>query len=128
MISYEPIKIPLSKTKLILMFLGCILFIVAGLLFINNPAKYESFIMRSQTIIFFSGWASVLFFGFISFFIFKKILDKSPGVIICEEGILDNSSFVSAGFIPWGEILKIEETKVVNQKFINIIVKDIISI
>ena len=123
-INSECIEIKLSKVKLILMFLGSILFIIGGILFIRNPTEYESFIMKSPVIIFIAGCVSVLFFGVVGIFLFKKLGDKSPGLIISEEGITDNSSAVSAGFIPWTDVKAIKETKVVNQKFINIVVKN----
>ena len=82
MINSECIEIKLSKVKLILMFLGSILFITGGILFIRNPIEYESFIMKSPTIIFIAGCLSILFFGVVGFFIFKKILDKRPGLVI----------------------------------------------
>lgn len=120
----EPIEIKLSKAKLILMFLGCIMFVVLGVLFIRDPAKYKSFIMRSPTFIFIAGCAGVIFFGVIGFFLIKKLNDKSYGLIISEEGITDNSSGVIAGFIPWTDIIVIRESKVVNQKLIIIVVKN----
>ncbi|HEY5405515.1 MAG TPA: STM3941 family protein [Ginsengibacter sp.] len=120
----KQIEIQLSKFKLTLMALGCVMFIVGGICFIINPAKYESFIMKSPTIIFITGILSILFFGFLSFFFLKKLSDKFPGIIISDEGITDNSSGVSAGFIPWTDIIAIKETKVINQKLINIIVKN----
>ncbi|KAA9042018.1 hypothetical protein FW778_08380 [Ginsengibacter hankyongi] len=118
------IEIQLSKAKLMLMLFVCFLFAGIGVAFVINPSKYMSFIMRSPTIIFIAGLLGILFFGFIGVFLFKKVWDKSPGLIISEEGITDNSSGVSAGFIPWTDIIAIKETKVVNQKFINIVVKN----
>jgi len=118
------IEIQLSKSKLTLMLLGCFVFVGIGTCFIINPSQYESVIMRSSTIIFVSGLLGILFFGFLSFFFLKKFNDKSPGLIISDEGITDNSSGVSAGFIPWTDVIAIKEIKIVNQKFINIIVKN----
>lgn len=120
----KQIEIQLSKAKLTLMLFGCFLFVGVGICFIINPEKYESFIMKSSAVIFIAGILGILFFGFISVFLFKKLRDKSPGLVISEEGIIDNSSGVGAGFIPWSDIIAIKETKVVNQKFINIVVKN----
>ena len=38
--------------------------------------------------------------------------------------MFDNASAVSAGYIPWTDVLEIRETNVVNQTFINLIVKN----
>jgi hypothetical protein len=118
------IEIELSKFKLSWMFLGCMIFVLIGILFVMNPTKYESFIMGSPTFIFISGLLALLFFGLLGLFFLKKILDKSFGLVISDQGITDNSSGVSAGFIPWKDIIAIQETEVMNQKFINVIVKD----
>lgn len=118
------IEIQMSKYKLILMALGCFVIVVVGICFIIDPAKYESFIMRSPTFIFIAGLLSILFFGFTGLSFLKKLRDKLPGLIISEKGIMDNSSGVSAGFIPWTDVVAIKETKVVNQTLINIVVKN----
>jgi hypothetical protein len=118
------IEIKLSKLKLVLMFLGSLLFIAGGILFIRNPTEYESFIMRSPIIIFIAGCVGVLFFGITGFFIFTKIIDNHPGLIISNEGITENVMYVSAGFIRWDDVIKIEKKKIVNQTFISIIVRN----
>lgn len=120
----NPIEIQLSKSKLILMALGSLIFVLLGIALIVNPSKYESFIIRSPTFIFIAGVLSVLFFGFMELFFLKKLQDRLPGLIISEEGIMDNSAGFSAGFIPWSDIINIKEVKIVNQKYIKIIVKN----
>jgi hypothetical protein len=120
----QPLEIPLSKKKLILMVTGSLTFVVLGILFVTNPEKYSSSIMRSPMIIFITGLACILFFGLCFFFIIKKIGDNSPGLVISDEGILDNSSGVSAGQIKWTEIEKISVIKIQRQKLIMIQLKN----
>lgn len=120
----QPIEIPLSKKKLTLMVIGSLIFVVLGILFVTNPEKYTSSIMRSPTIIFIAGLASILFFGLCFFFICKKLGDKSPGLVISDEGILDNSSGVSGGQIKWTEINDISVIKIHRQKLIMLQVKN----
>ncbi|MCX7343521.1 MAG: hypothetical protein NT128_05205 [Proteobacteria bacterium] len=67
---------------------------------------------------------SILFSGSAAFFILKKLCDNSPGLIITEEGVTDNSSATSVGFIPWEDVIKIEEIKISHQKFINLVLRD----
>lgn len=97
------------------MLAGCVVFVSAGIWFILKPHSGKMFL---------AGLASILFFGLIAFYIVKKLTDKSPGLTISNEGVFDNASAVSAGFIPWADVLEISETRVVNQSFINIIVKN----
>lgn len=120
----QEIVIPLSKQKLILMTIGALIFVGLGILFVINPEKYTSSIMRNPTIIFISGLASISFFGLCAPFIFKKLWDKSPGLIITEQGIYDNSSGVSAGQILWTDIQNIAVLKIHRQRLIMLQVKN----
>ena len=118
------IVIPISKQKIILLTIGALVFVGLGVLFVINPEKYTSPIMRNPTVIFISGLASILFFGLCTPFIFKKLWDKSPGLIITDQGILDNSSGVSAGQIYWADIDDISVLKIHRQKLIMLQVKN----
>jgi hypothetical protein len=120
----EQIEIQLSKSKLTLLFLGSIMFVGLGVWYVISPPIVNIPIFSNPTLVFIIGLASILFFGLLGFYIFKKLFDKSPGLIISDEGVYDNSSAVSAGFVPWTDIVEIKETKVVNQLFINLVVKN----
>jgi len=122
--SRHEIIIPISKQKLILLTVSALVFVGVGILFVTNPEKYTSPIMRNPTVIFISGVASILFLGLCTPFIFKKIWDKSPGLIITDQGILDNSSGVSAGQIYWADIEDISVLKIHRQKLIMLQVKN----
>jgi hypothetical protein len=120
----ETIEIPISKFKTILMLLGCLAFIIAGVCFVISPDTFLSPVARSSAIIFIGGCLGILFFGFVGFSIFKRVIDNSPGLIISVDGIIDNSSGVPAGFIPWSDIIAVKETVVANQRFINLVVRN----
>ena len=124
MINDKQIEIPLSKKKMMLTFLGACVFVILGILFVLNPEKYTSIIIRNHNIILVSGISSILFFGLVAISIFRKLSDKNAGLIINSEGINDNSSGVSAGFIPWSDIEEIKISQVVNQKFLMLIVNN----
>jgi hypothetical protein len=120
----EQIEIQLSKSKLTLLFLGSIMFVGLGVWYVISPPKVNISIFSNPTVVFIVGLASILFFGLAGFFIFKKLFDKSPGLIISDEGVFDNSSGASAGFVPWTDIVEIKETKTFNQSFINLVVRN----
>ena len=122
--SSKKIEIQLSKSKVILLLLGALAFVAIGVWFVTAPPEMENPILGGPTKIFIVGVISILFFGFAAFFAIKKLLDKTPGLVISEEGVFDNSSAVSAGLVPWTDLLEIRETKVVNQVFINLVVKN----
>ena len=117
-------EIQLSKSKLLLMFIGAIAFAGIGFWFVTNPPKIDLPFLGSPVIIFIVGLVSFLFFGIMGFFIFKMLGDKTPGLVISDEGIFDNSSALSVGLVLWTDILEIKEIKVVNQTFICLIVKN----
>jgi hypothetical protein len=117
-------RIPLSKTKLILLFIGSLTFVFIGTLFILNPEKYISIVAPRKEFIFFGGLAAVLFFGICAIFFVLKLFDSKPGIVINSKGFLDNSSTVSAGFVKWDDIERLSIMKVRKTKLILIHVKN----
>jgi len=124
MTNEEQIEIPLSKTKMTLTFIGSLIFVGLGIWFLVNPPKISNPILGNPTTIFIIGIASIVFFGLVAITIFRKFSDKKAGLIINKQGIIDNSSGVSAGEIPWTDIQEITISQVMNQKFLMIIVKN----
>ena len=120
----EQIEIPLSKTKMILTFLGSLMFVGLGIWFLTNPPKSNHWLFGNPTLIRIEGIASVIFFGLVAVIIFRKFSDKKPGLIINRQGIFDNSSGVSAGLIPWTDIQEIKISQVMSQKFLMFIVRN----
>jgi hypothetical protein len=116
----ETLVIPLSKAKLMLLFAGSMLFVILGLWFVKSPQSFISPLHRSITLIIVAGYASTIFFGLCAVFIFRKLFDTKAGIIIDSKGIHDNSSGVSAGFIPWSDISNISTIEVSRQKLIMI--------
>ncbi len=109
---------------MLLRLLGAIMFVGLGLWFLINPPKIGNPIVGNPTAIFIVGLVSIIFFGFVAVTILRKFSDKTAGLIINREGITDNSSGVSAGFIPWTDIDEIKVSQVMNQKFLMLIVRN----
>ena len=118
--------IELSKVKIMLLILGAIIFVLLGAWVLSLDAQTIENQRRfnSPSLVYGVGIASIIFFGLCGLVGIKKLFDKSPGLIINSKGILDNSSGVSAGIIPWAEIVSIGEYQVQKQKFISIQVTD----
>lgn len=124
MIQQEQIEIPLSKKKLFLILFGAIGFVFIGLWFLINPPISSNQIFGLSSIYSIVGLISVLFFGLGAVVVFSKISDKKAGIIINSQGIIDNSSGVSAGLVSWKDIQEIKVAQVMNQKFLMLIVKN----
>ncbi len=118
------IEIPLSKKKMTLTLLGSIIFVGLGIWFLINPPKINNPIFGNPTVIFIAGLASIIFFGLVAVTIFRKLSDKKAGLIINRQGIIDNSSGVSAGLVLWTDIEEIKISNVMSQKFLMFIVKN----
>lgn len=96
--------IPLSKTRLALLLLGAIVFVVAGLcLHGKHPCAVAS-IGFSSVLLTIIGVAAAFFFGACAGFYARMLLDNKPGIVFDERGLFDNSSFVAAGQILWADI------------------------
>lgn len=116
-------EIPLNKSKLKLTLAGAFIFVAIGLWFIIAPPVNEA--LWNSPILFRSlGAVCLLFFALCAVIISKKIKDPNPGLIIDSEGITDNASGVSAGFIPWKDITGFKSTEVFTQKFIMVTVSN----
>jgi len=122
----ERIEIPLSKFKIGLILLGASGFVALGIWFIINPAMFQNsgYVNRPAFEILAAGYASIIFFGACAIFAAYKIFDNKSGLIIDKDGITDNSSGVSVGFIPWGDITHLDIKQVYRQKFILVFVND----
>lgn len=112
------IDIPLNKNKIILLFIGCAVFIAFGILFINKPLFFTTSIVRNPTIILVSGIAAIFFFGICSVFIIRKIFDNKPGLTIDQFGITDNTNATSVGLIDWEDITSIKKKQIMSNKFL----------
>lgn len=64
------------------------------------------------------GVVNILFFGFMASIVARKLQDDTPGLIIDEVGIDDNSSGVAVGLILWRDIKDVFVVEIANQKFI----------
>ena len=124
MVKSAQIEIPLSKGKTILMLAGATAFVLIGIWFLVKPPEIENAVFGQPIFLRCTGAIAFLFFGWIALVLVKKISGSPIGLIINDEGILDNSGGVPAGQIPWKDIREITLLKVANQRFIMIVVNN----
>lgn len=120
----QRIEIPLSKVKIIWIFLIGIVFVIVGILFVSNPEGYVSSKFRNPEIIWFGGVLSISFFGLALLFALKMLFDKKPGLIIDNYGVTDNSTRTSVGLIYWEDIVGVSTSQVSSAKYIVLKVKN----
>jgi len=119
-----PVEIPLSKSKMSLMLMGCIAFIALGVWLLSYQPTSSDPPWMIRPFIVPAAIAAIAFFGFCAVLAVKKLSSTLPGLIISDEGITDYSSGLAAGTIPWKDVLSIQTTAVLNQSFILIMVSN----
>lgn len=118
----DKIEIPISKKKSILILLGAIVFVFVGIWFIISPSLFASKI--NPFIIQTLGVVTVLFFGLCGIACTKTLITKKTGLTIDSSGILCDLGGIAIGFVPWEDIIDIEEFYVSGQGIIKIIVSN----
>src|SRR5262245_14098871 len=115
------ITIPQSKSKVALLLLGSAAF-VGGSIWIwsvaDSQTRFSPLFLKGVA------GAGVCFFGLCGLYGFVKLFDGRPGLIIDAEGIVDHSSAVAAGRIPWEEVTGIRVSEIAGQRFLVIEVVD----
>jgi hypothetical protein len=118
--------IELSRNKVLLLLLGSCIFVALGvwLFLMDAETIRREMPLRNPLLIHGVGVAGVVFFSLCAVMAARKMLDKKPGLVLNSSGIIDNSSGVSAGFIPWSEILGAQIFEVMGQRTLIILVKN----
>ena len=117
----DRIVISLSKTKLVLLVAGAFLFVVLGLWLLeiaDTQRRYPPIYVKGVSI------AAVGFFGLCGLYGLRKLFDGSPGLVLDREGIIDNSSGISAGRVFWREIRDIRVVSISGQRLLAFMVDD----
>ncbi|GAB6009420.1 STM3941 family protein [Dysgonomonas reticulitermitis] len=116
----DKIEIPISRRKSILILLGAIMFVVVGIWFAFYPPPNP--FRLNPVFIQILGVVSVLFFGVCGVACAKTLITKRIGLTIDSSGILCNSGGAAVGFVPWEDIIDIEDYYISGQGIIKIIV------
>ena len=116
--------IGISKVKTLLILLGALAFVALGVWFLtlDTQAIEAQRKFNSPVLVYGIGGVAIAFFGACGIFAIKKLFDTSPGLVLNRQGLTDNSSAISVGFVPWSEVSRIEEHQIQKQKFISIFV------
>lgn len=118
------IEIPLSKSKMVMMSVGALAFVAIGCWFVAAPPKIENAYWGHPTRLAILGYAAILFFGICAVLCLRKLPDTKPGLVIDDEGLIDNSGGLSAGRILWEDIQNISVLEMQKQKLLMLEVKN----
>ncbi|MES2727769.1 MAG: STM3941 family protein [Bacteroidota bacterium] len=117
----DSIEIPLNKLKIVLLTIGALLFVAAGLwlwYIAERQARYDSTVVRIVALMDF------LLFGLFGIIGFGKLFDTKPGIVINHIGITDNSSAIGGQTIKWDDITHLRIEAVKRTKFVLIYVNN----
>lgn len=115
------IKIPLSKTKILLLTLGAIGFVVACFFILNlDENKIQGNAIFGKII----ATSGIIFFGAAGLVGIRKLFDFRIGLTFNEEGIIDNASALSVGLIKWEDIISFRTIEIQSSKMLLIKVKN----
>jgi hypothetical protein len=93
---------PLRKARFALVLaVALVLFLVSSLTAVAGLAGPGSLLAWELGI---AGLVGTVIFGAATFFIALKLFSGRPGLVIDQEGIVDNTSYSSVGRVPWSEI------------------------
>lgn len=122
----QTVMVPLGKFKIILLLAGSILFVIAGYWMFGMNALEIASNRRFNSPLFVHGvgLASMVFGGFGVIVTTRKLFDQSPGLVLDELGLTDNSSAFSAGLIPWSDISGFEIRQIQRQRMLYVLLKD----
>ena len=115
--------VPMSRPKLLAFALGSFAFVCGGAWMIRDAAALgwtvEMMIFLPLSL------ATAAFFGLIGVYAVQRLIRPEPAIVINRQGIVDNASLVSVGFIPWDNILEIQETQYNSSVFLGIVPKNL---
>ncbi len=115
------VVIPLNRTKIILLTLATFPFVIAAswmLMYPDQNSRYDSVFIQFISV------SGLLFFGIGGIYLFSKIFDSKPGLILDERGILDNSSASGEVRILWEDIVKFRMQSVKKTEFLLVYVRN----
>jgi len=117
----ERLVVPLKRGRIALQFLGGAGFVALGLLLYldaDHMSRRPPLFTKAVAVV------CVGFFGLVAVSAGARLFDPSPGLIVDAEGIVDKSSGIAAGRIPWSDIKSIRTSSSEKQRFLTIEVRD----
>lgn len=109
----QRIEIRVSRSKIVLITVGSLVFVLIGCSFIVDPEGWRSPIFRSSTVLFLVGILAVSFFGTCLLYGLYRIAKTDDiGLILDSDGFYDKSGVTSFGLVRWHDIRAIDTVQV----------------
>jgi hypothetical protein len=118
----ESIVVYHSRAKMAMLAVGALLFMLSALPLIYTGLHTGGFGLIISTV---TATLNILFFGTCMLYALRRSGYHAPALTIDSHGIYDDSSGISAGFVPWDDIEGVFEAQVQYQRFLCILPKDV---
>ena len=118
------IEIRLNKTKIVGLTFMAIIFVGLGIRLMWKSAAMGVSSGYLRDLNFLVGLFGILFFGLAGILSFRKLFDKTPGLVISNEGVTENATAMSPGLVAWEDIETITELGYGRRGFINLKVRN----
>ena len=116
MTNFPERTIEMSHAKTALLLLCALVFVaIGGWMILMPQAAYFSVVL---------GIIGVVFFGACGAVAIRKLMQKRPGLMVNLQGVHDQSSGTSAGFVPWKDVSAVQPSFVSGQKFVSLMLHD----
>ncbi|WP_158963794.1 STM3941 family protein [Myroides fluvii] len=113
----------LSKKDISCLILLLFVLITVGILFISYPSIFTSSVVRSELFIRIAG-ILISFFSIPLFIGYVLLLFEEDGLIVSNEGLINNTNLINIGQIAWKDITSIKTKKIKKHTLLLIFVKD----
>ncbi|RJX39062.1 hypothetical protein D3P09_16310 [Paenibacillus pinisoli] len=111
-----------KRGRMVALSFASLVFVAIGILMVALASKADN--AGEGVMLAVIGAVSILFFGFCLWIYIRKLVANTPLLILSEEGLTDQASYGSAGFIRWEEIRDIGTMSMANQQFLCIFTHD----
>lgn len=117
----DEVRIAFSQSKTGGLLVGALVFCIIGLWMF-----YAAWTEGGAESVFLAllGVVTLLFFGSAAFFSLRPLIARGPGLILNQDGFIDHSSAIAAGFVPWEAVAAISSTSYRGNSFISVILHE----
>ncbi|MFD0710818.1 STM3941 family protein [Paenibacillus sp. GCM10027626] len=116
----QPLIIYPNVKKMVGLTIAALIFVVLGIIFVAVALTEQESAGALMAI----GIISILFFGACLLYFMYRLINKKPSLVIDEEGLTDNSSYIGGGRLLWTDIKEIKLYMFMGQQFIGIELND----
>jgi hypothetical protein len=102
----------LRRGRLVWSAVGSLGFVAVSFFLFTQPRFRNDWFVKVVCVI------AIVFFGAAFFFILSRLLKPRPAVILRGDGIVDESSGLAAGLVPWSEITSVHVATIHGQRLL----------